>query len=205
MTRSSSVVTQDCDSDDGSRPGIGATDRHHFLAIAARAMRQVIVDHARVRAAARRGAPHVPLDDRDLAVQYQAEHLLAVNDALERLALENPRLLQVVECRFFAGYSEVETAAALAVSARTVECDWLRAKAWLREGIDGDRQTQAGATGGRHAGDTSSRRGERQTRSLRPGRAWRPASGPGFRRWCSHCTGCVLTASRGKALRPHDR
>ncbi len=121
---------------------IGATDRHHFLAIAARAMRQVIVDHARVRAAAKRGAgaPHVPLDDRDLAVQHQAEHLLALNDALERLALENPRLLQVVECRFFAGYSEVETADALAVSPRTVERDWLRAKAWLREAIDGDRE-----------------------------------------------------------------
>ena len=112
-----------------------------FLAIAARAMRQVIVDHARVRSAAKRGAgaQHVPLDDRDLAIQQQAEHLLAVNDALERLAEANPRLLQVVECRFFAGYSEVETANALAVSSRTIERDWLRAKAWLREAIDGGR------------------------------------------------------------------
>jgi RNA polymerase sigma factor (TIGR02999 family) len=117
---------------------IGARDRSHFLAIAARAMRQVIVDHARVRSAAKRGAsaPHVPLDDRDLAIQQQAEHLLSVNDALERLAEESPRLRQVVECRFFAGYTEVETANALAVSPRTVERDWLRAKAWLREAID---------------------------------------------------------------------
>jgi RNA polymerase sigma factor (TIGR02999 family) len=118
---------------------IGAQDRHHFLAVAARAMRQVIVDHARVRHAAKRGAgaEHIPLDDRDLAVQHHAEHLLAINDALGRLAEENPRLLQVVECRFFAGFSEVETATALAVSARTVERDWVRAKAWLREAIEG--------------------------------------------------------------------
>lgn len=118
---------------------IDARDRDHFLAIAARAMRQVIVDHARARCAAKRGAgaQHVPLDDRELAVQQQAEYLLVLNDALERLARENPRLLQVVECRFFTGYSEVETASALAVSARTVERDWLRAKAWLREAIGG--------------------------------------------------------------------
>jgi RNA polymerase sigma factor (TIGR02999 family) len=116
---------------------IGARDRDHFLAIAARAMRQVIVDHARVRCADKRGGgvAHVPLDGRELAVQEQAEHLLTVNTALERLAAEHPRLLQVVECRFFAGYTEAETAAALAVSARTVERDWLRAKAWLREAI----------------------------------------------------------------------
>jgi RNA polymerase sigma factor (TIGR02999 family) len=120
---------------------IGAKDRNHFLAIAARAMRQVIVDHARVRAAAKRGANavHVALDDRDLAIQQQADHILAVNAALDRLADEHPRLLQVVECRFFAGYSEAETAQAMAVSARTVERDWLRAKAWLREAIDRPR------------------------------------------------------------------
>jgi len=119
---------------------IGAQDRQHFLAVAARAMRQVIVDHARLRHAAKRGAgaEHIPLEDRDLAVEQQAEHLLAINDALGRLAEENPRLLQVVECRFFAGYSELETATALAVSARTVERDWIRAKAWLREAIDGN-------------------------------------------------------------------
>ena len=120
---------------------IEARDRGHFLAIAARAMRQVIVDHARARHAAKRGAGarHLPLDDRDLMIDSQAEHLLAVNRALEGLAREDPRLLQVVECRFFAGYSELETAAALDVSARTVERDWLRAKAWLRETIDGPR------------------------------------------------------------------
>jgi RNA polymerase sigma factor (TIGR02999 family) len=111
------------------------SDRGHFLAIAARAMRQVIVDHARARRSLKRGAgqPHESLEDRDVAMTTQIEHVLAVNLALDRLAGEDPRLLQVVECRFFAGYSEAETATALAVSTRTVERDWLRAKAWLRE------------------------------------------------------------------------
>ncbi len=116
-----------------------ARDRGHFLSIAARAMRQVIVDHARARQSEKRGAgaPHVPLDGREVAVQAHAEHLLAVNHALDRLASEDVRLLQVVECRFFGGYSEAETASALNVSARTVERDWLRAKAWLREVLEG--------------------------------------------------------------------
>ena len=60
------------------------------------------------------------------------EHLLAVNDALERLGQADDRLLRVVECRFFAGYTEEETAEALSISTRTVEREWLRAKAWLR-------------------------------------------------------------------------
>lgn len=118
---------------------LDARDRGHFLAIAARAMRQVIVDHARTRQAAKRGggAPHGTLDERTGSVQAQADHLLAVDEVLGRLANEDPRLLQVVECRFFAGYTESETAEALDVSTRTVERDWLRAKAWLRERLSG--------------------------------------------------------------------
>ena len=118
---------------------LGAQDRNHFLAIAARAMRQIVVDHARGRLSAKRGggAVHVALEERDLVIQQQADNILAVNEALGRLGETDPRLLQVVECRFFAGYSEDETADALDVSARTVERDWLRAKAWLREAIDG--------------------------------------------------------------------
>ena len=121
---------------------IGARDRQHFLAVAARAMRQVIVDHARGRRASKRGAgaDHLPLDDRYLAVERQAEHVLAINDALAQLAIVDPRLLQVVECRFFAGYSEQETADALDVSARTVERAWVRAKAWLRQAVEGNGQ-----------------------------------------------------------------
>ena len=119
---------------------LDARDRGHFLAIAARAMRQVIVDHARTRQAAKRGAgaEHLPFDERSAAVQARAEHLLAVDEALSRLAHEDPRLLQVVECRFFAGYSEAETAEALEVSTRTVERDWIRARTWLRSAITGD-------------------------------------------------------------------
>ncbi len=125
---------------------VGARDRGHFLAIAARAMRQVIVDHARNHQAAKRGggAAHVPIDERDAAVQHQAEHVLLVNQALERLGKADPRLVQVVECRFFVGYTDAETSAALDVSTRTIERDWLRAKAWLREALD-DRPADAAA------------------------------------------------------------
>jgi RNA polymerase sigma factor (TIGR02999 family) len=126
---------------------ISARDRDHFLAIAARAMRQVIVDHARARRAAKRGAgvTHVPLATREIAIEEQAAHLSDLDEALERLSQENPRLLHVVECRFFAGYSEAETASALNVSARTVERDWLRAKAWLRQAMEGESRESARA------------------------------------------------------------
>ena len=82
-------------------------------------------------------AATVALADREVAVQAQAEELLALNELLERLEAENPRLLKVVECRFFAGYSETETAEALGVSTRTVERDWLRARVWLKRAMTG--------------------------------------------------------------------
>ena len=120
---------------DGTR--VTWRDRGHFLAVAACAMRQVILDHARARRSQKRGAaaPHVPLDGHEAAVQADAEHLLAVHDALERLGQADDRLLRVVECRFFAGYTEEETAEALSISTKTVEREWLRAKAWLRTAI----------------------------------------------------------------------
>ena len=115
----------------------GWRDRRHFLRIAACAMRQVIVDHARARRSIKRGAgaPHVPLDAREIRVDTDAVLLLEINAALERLAGTNPRLLRVIECRFFAGYTEEETAEALAVSTKTVERDWREAKAWLRSAL----------------------------------------------------------------------
>ncbi len=118
---------------------VEARDRGHFMAIAARAMRQIIVDHARARSASKRGAGavHVPLGEHDVAIDAQADRVLAIGDALERLGQEDARLLQIVECRFFAGYGEEETATALGVSSRTVRRDWLRAKAWLRSALDG--------------------------------------------------------------------
>ncbi len=110
-------------------------DRGHFLAVAARAMRQVIITYARKRNAAKRGAgaPRLTLDETQIAVVEQADQLLALDEALSRLAERNERLARVVECRFFAGLSEEETATALDVSLRTAQRDWMRARAWLKE------------------------------------------------------------------------
>jgi len=107
-----------------------AGDRAHFLAIAARAMRQVLVDDARRRTTAKRGAPweRATLGDRDWAAEFSAEELLALNDALDAL---EPRQRQVVECRFFGGMEEQEIAVTLGVTERTVRRDWVKARAWL--------------------------------------------------------------------------
>lgn len=115
--------------------GIGFEDRSHFLAVAAVAMRQIIISNARRHMAAKRGggATPVTLDERRIAVEQQADQLVAIDDALERLAAFDPRLGQVVECRFFAGLSEEETAEAMGVSLRTAQRDWMRARAWLKE------------------------------------------------------------------------
>ena len=109
-------------------------DRDHFFAIAACAMRQVIIDYARRRKTQKRGGDvqQVPLDEQEIAIQTQVEQLLALDQLLTRLGAEQPRLKQVVECRFFAGYTDAETANVLHISTRTVEREWLRAKAWLR-------------------------------------------------------------------------
>ena len=125
-------------------------DRSHFFAIAARVMRHVIVDYARTRHTQKRGGGTVAITDREVAVQAQAEELIWLNEVLERLEAESPRMLQVVECRFFAGYSETETAEALDVSARTVERDWLRARVWLKRAMAGMPGSEAaeGRTGG---------------------------------------------------------
>ena len=112
-------------------------DRNHFFAIAARGMRQLIIDYARKRQTQKRGGHVVALANQDVAVQSQVERLLALDELLHRLEAEDSRLLQVVECRFFAGYSEAETAEALGVSTRTVERDWLRAKSWLKRAMEG--------------------------------------------------------------------
>jgi RNA polymerase sigma factor (TIGR02999 family) len=107
-------------------------DRGHFFAMAARAMRQILVDYARRYRTQRRGGglQRVALTDR-LAVDEQAELVLAVHEALGRFAGVSERLSRVVECRYFAGLTEEETAVALGVTARTVERDWVKAKGWL--------------------------------------------------------------------------
>jgi RNA polymerase sigma factor (TIGR02999 family) len=112
-------------------------DRQHFLSVCARAMRQIIISNARKHAAAKRGGGErrVTLDEGRIAGNENAEWLLSLDRALERLAARNERLARVVECRYFAGLSERETADALQTSLRTVQRDWMRARAWLREDL----------------------------------------------------------------------
>ncbi|MCC6319082.1 MAG: sigma-70 family RNA polymerase sigma factor [Gemmatimonadaceae bacterium] len=111
----------------------GAADRQHFVAIAARAMRQVLVDHARKRDASKRGGGvvHVRITNADVGLDVDLSEMVALDDALTRLAQKNPRLPRVVELRFFAGLSEDETAQVLGVTSRTVQRDWATARAWL--------------------------------------------------------------------------
>jgi RNA polymerase sigma factor (TIGR02999 family) len=116
--------------------GMRVEDRGHFLAIAARAMRQIIVSRARARVAAKRGGGDIrmTLDEERIAAagQTQAEWLLDLDRALEGLRERDERLARTVECRFFAGLSEDETAEALGVSLRTAQRNWMRARAWIR-------------------------------------------------------------------------
>ena len=107
-----------------------AVDRSHFLAIAARAMRQVLVDEARHRQAAKRGGgwKRATLSGSHWVADFDVDELLTLNDALDEL---DPRQRQVVECRFFAGMDEGEIAEALGVTERTVRRDWVKARAWL--------------------------------------------------------------------------
>lgn len=112
---------------------LSITDRSHFLAITIRAMRQVLIDHARKRIADKRGggAVRVTLGD-DIGVSDTSpEEMLAMFDALEKLGELDERLKKVVEYRFLVGLTEVETAEALGTTTRTVQRDWVKARAWL--------------------------------------------------------------------------
>jgi RNA polymerase sigma factor (TIGR02999 family) len=108
-------------------------NRAQFFALAARAMRRVLVDYALARRAAKRGggAEHVALDEALVVSADDAEEILALHEALAALEEREPRLGRVVECRYFAGLSIEETAEALAVSPATVKRDWSVARAWL--------------------------------------------------------------------------
>lgn len=111
---------------------MAARDRQHFLALAARVMRQVLVNEAHSRHAAKRGggAHHTGLDT-DVAVESQSFEILALDQALTRLQELEPRLVEIVELRFFAGLSVRETAETLDLAPRTVDRDWVRARAFL--------------------------------------------------------------------------
>jgi RNA polymerase sigma factor (TIGR02999 family) len=119
--------------------GMRVEDRGHFLAIAACAMRQVIISRARARLASKRGGGERPvtLDEERVGSDEQAEWLLDLDRVLEELRAKDERLARTVECRFFAGLSEEETAEALGVSLRTAQRNWMRARAWIRAELSG--------------------------------------------------------------------
>ena len=122
-------------------------DRGQFFALAARAMRRVLIDYARQHGAGRRGGPGraaVALeflergDSPAISIPQRADSLLALDEALDGLRRMDKRLAHVVECRFFAGLTEVETSEALGISQRTVARDWQMARAWLHEALRND-------------------------------------------------------------------
>lgn len=117
------------------RQAAGIDNREHFLAIAARAMRQILVNYARDRVAAKRGgdAQRVTLDEDSLGADHEAADLLAVATALDTLENEDTRQAQVVDCRVFGGLSEAETATALELPLRTVQRLWHAARERLRQ------------------------------------------------------------------------
>jgi len=107
-------------------------DRGHFFVAAAWAMRRILVDYARRNRTARRGGGSVRLTlNEDLPAAERGEMLLALDEALDRLAALDRRLSQVVECRYFGGLTEQETADALGVTRRTIQRDWAKARGWL--------------------------------------------------------------------------
>lgn len=122
-----------------------AESRAHFVAIAARAMRQVLVDRARVRGAQKRGGGWTPvtLMDGHQPLEVDPAGMLALNQAIEAL---EPRQRQIVEARFFGGLEEAEIAAWLGVSERTVRRDWVKARAWMVRALAPDG-TRVPATG----------------------------------------------------------
>jgi RNA polymerase sigma-70 factor, ECF subfamily len=120
-------------------------DRAHFLAVSARIMRRILVDHARARGAHKRGGSDTRVTfDEALVVTIEArENFVALDDALEALAKFDERKSRVVEFRFFGGLSVEETASVLKVSVDTVMRDWRLAKAWLQAEMRGDHQNEA--------------------------------------------------------------
>jgi RNA polymerase sigma factor (TIGR02999 family) len=114
--------------------------RAHFFGSASRAMRQVLVDHARHRTADKRGGglPHLTLTGNDRALEVQFDELLVLDEALDRLRGLSERLCQVVELRFFGGMTDEEIAELLDVSTRTVGRDWLKARMYLSRELGHD-------------------------------------------------------------------
>ena len=124
-------------------------NRSHFFAAAAQVMRHILIDHARSRNATRRGGPHAKLQLDDVVVFSDArcEELIALDEALSRLATWDPRQSRIVELRFFTGLTEEEIAEALGISPRTVKREWQVAKAWLHGELSSIKHNDPGAVG----------------------------------------------------------
>src|ERR1700726_475795 len=120
-------------------------NRTHFVAAAAQFMRRIMVDHARERHSLKRGAGalKVTLDEAALVTEARSEELLALDEALERLAVQDPRKSQIVELRYFGGLTVEETAEFLKLSQRTVEREWNIAKAWLYRALRGEEPDES--------------------------------------------------------------
>jgi RNA polymerase sigma factor (TIGR02999 family) len=120
---------------------LDVSGRAEFLSIAAMAMRRVLIDYARQRTAQKRGGVQmrVELDDIEVAADDRAEQLVALDEALTALAASNPRLARVVDCRFFGGMSQEETALALQLTPRTVRRDWTKARMWLAVAMEAEK------------------------------------------------------------------
>jgi len=113
-------------------------DRAHFFALSALAMRHVLVDRAKARLALKReGTAHVvTFDDALVAADSQPEIMVQLSEAIDRLAADEPRLAQIVDCRFFGGFTDDEIAEALGVTRRTVQRDWAKARMLLRRALE---------------------------------------------------------------------
>ena len=120
--------------------GVTIHGRAYFYAAASQAMRQVLIEAARRRGAAKRGAGAtvITLDEQTGTVDAYGDDLLALDQALVELEKRNPRQARVVECRFFGGMTVEDVAAALGVSPRTVKSDWALARAWLYDVLRGE-------------------------------------------------------------------
>jgi RNA polymerase sigma factor (TIGR02999 family) len=122
----------------GSDPGRAWNDRAHFFAAAAEAMRRILIDNARQKRRQKRGGgrQRLPLAEADAVAQTPADDLLALDEALARLAAVHPVKAELVKLRYFAGLSEEEAAAALGLSRATASRSWTFARAWLIHALD---------------------------------------------------------------------
>ena len=118
---------------------IQVKDRVHFQMVAARVMREILIDYARKRKAQKRGGgrPDLLFDEAIHQANEQADDLLTLDEALSQLEQLNERLSKVVECRYFGGFTREETAEVMGVSVRTVERDWVKARGWLYQHMYG--------------------------------------------------------------------